>query len=228
MPPVLRYRPGTNPRGEDTRRRLIETAIEVFGSSGYEGATTRVLADRADANLPAIQYYFGSKEGLYRASIDHIVAWIENHLAPASVALEAVLADDGATPPAVEARLHELLDAVVALFVGGLGQDKWCLFLTRTEIEHMAALDPLHEMFQRRFVRPCAAAIGRLTRQAADDPETLMQALAILGQITMFGKKGAQRVLGWAELDEGRVRAIQALVRRNTAAMLRATDGTMR
>lgn len=225
MPPVLRYRPGTNPRGEETRRRLIETAIDVFGTLGYEGATTRMLADRADANLPAIQYYFGSKEGLYRASIDHIVEWIDVHLAPASEALDSALEAPGMPASALEARLYELLDAVVTLFVGGPGQEKWCLFLTRTEVEHMAALDPLHEMFERRFVRPCAAAIGRLTGQPADHPATLMQALAIIGQITMFGKKGPQRVLGWAGVDDDRVRAVQALVRRNTAAVLRAADG---
>jgi len=61
---AARYRPGTDPRGEDTRRRILETAIEVFAREGYEGTSTRELAAAAGVNLPAIQYYFGSKEGL--------------------------------------------------------------------------------------------------------------------------------------------------------------------
>ena len=60
-------------RGEDTRQRLIEAALKIFGESGLEGASTRMLADAAGANLAAIPYHFGSKEGLYRAAAEFIV-----------------------------------------------------------------------------------------------------------------------------------------------------------
>jgi len=36
-----RYRPATQTRGEDTRRRILDAAFEVFASEGYEG-TARV------------------------------------------------------------------------------------------------------------------------------------------------------------------------------------------
>ena len=72
-----RHRPGTHARGEDTRRRILDAALEVFAAEGYEGASTRLLAERAGVNLPAIQYYFGSKEGLYRAVIDSIIEHTE-------------------------------------------------------------------------------------------------------------------------------------------------------
>ncbi len=60
-------------RGEDTRQRLIEAALKIFGDCGFEGASTRMLADAAGANLAAIPYHFGSKEGLYRAAAEFIV-----------------------------------------------------------------------------------------------------------------------------------------------------------
>ncbi len=69
---AMHYRPGTPGRGEDTARRILLAAIEVFADEGYEGASTRSLASHAGVNAPAIQYYFGSKEGLYRAVIAHI------------------------------------------------------------------------------------------------------------------------------------------------------------
>src|SRR5579875_1676289 len=53
--------------------------MEVFASHGYEGATTRVLARRARVTLPAIQYYFGSKEGLYRATVAYGRAYRDAH-----------------------------------------------------------------------------------------------------------------------------------------------------
>ena len=80
-------------RGEDTRRRILETALQVFATEGYEGASTRQLAERAGVNLPAIQYYFGSKEGLFRAVIDSIIERTETHMAPLAVEVKGALAD---------------------------------------------------------------------------------------------------------------------------------------
>jgi AcrR family transcriptional regulator len=48
------------------RQRLLEAAIEVFASKGYEGASTREICRLADANVAAIHYYFGDKASLYR------------------------------------------------------------------------------------------------------------------------------------------------------------------
>src|ERR1700747_881667 len=76
-----RSRPGAYQRREATRRRMVETAIDVFATHGYEGVSTRLLAERAGVNLPAIQYYFGSKEGLYRAAIGHIADVVEGRMA---------------------------------------------------------------------------------------------------------------------------------------------------
>ena len=50
---VSRFRPGSQQRGEDTRRRILETALELFATDGFEGASTRTLAERAGVNLPA-------------------------------------------------------------------------------------------------------------------------------------------------------------------------------
>ncbi len=50
----LHYRPGIHAKGEETMRRILEAAIEVFAAEGYDGASTRALAERAKVNLPAI------------------------------------------------------------------------------------------------------------------------------------------------------------------------------
>src|SRR5260370_8898895 len=89
---TTRFRPTSYHRGEDTRRRILDTAIEVFASVGYEAASTRALAERAGVNLPAIPYYFGSKEGLYRAAIEQIVRGIHHRMAPLADRVSATLA----------------------------------------------------------------------------------------------------------------------------------------
>lgn len=46
----------------------IKTVAErLFAAHGYEGASTRQIADEAAVNISAITYYFESKEGLYRS-----------------------------------------------------------------------------------------------------------------------------------------------------------------
>jgi AcrR family transcriptional regulator len=59
-------------RDRDTRQRLIDAGLEIFGTYNLEGATTRQLAEHAGVNQAAIPYYFGGKEGLYFAVIEYL------------------------------------------------------------------------------------------------------------------------------------------------------------
>jgi len=51
---------------ENTRELLLEAAREQFCEKGFEGASVRDICDQASANVSAIKYHFGGKEGLYR------------------------------------------------------------------------------------------------------------------------------------------------------------------
>src|SRR3984957_14574093 len=61
-------------RGAETRARIVAAAIRLFAEKGYEGASTRDIANSAGVNAPALQYYFDSKEGVYIACVEHIVS----------------------------------------------------------------------------------------------------------------------------------------------------------
>lgn len=49
------------------RGRLIEVARGLFAEKGLEGTSTRDIAKAANLNVSLISYYFGGKEGLYKA-----------------------------------------------------------------------------------------------------------------------------------------------------------------
>src|SRR5579864_6583558 len=55
----------------DTRERLLEAGGLVFSESGFRAATVRGIVTRAGANLAAVNYHFGDKEGLYAAVLEH-------------------------------------------------------------------------------------------------------------------------------------------------------------
>jgi AcrR family transcriptional regulator len=59
-------------RSLDTRDRLVEAALDVFASHGFEGATTREIARRAGVALAALPYHFTTKEALWKAAADRI------------------------------------------------------------------------------------------------------------------------------------------------------------
>jgi AcrR family transcriptional regulator len=56
----------------DTRERILRGALEVFGAQGFDGARTRDIAEVSGVNLGLLQYYFGGKEKLWRAAVDHV------------------------------------------------------------------------------------------------------------------------------------------------------------
>ena len=221
---ISRFRPGGNQRGEDTRQRILETALVLFGAEGFDGASTRELAERAGVNLPAIQYYFGSKEGLYRAVVEHIAGHIEARLAPLAGRIRAALTGAAPARESILELLCELLDLIVAMILDDTLPDRESRrrFFARTEFEPMAAADALQDCMIGNILRPCAALVGRLVGRPADDERVLMRAIALLGQAKGFNSCGAERTLGWDTISAERVRAVQGLLREHARAVFRA------
>jgi AcrR family transcriptional regulator len=218
-----KHRPGAYARGEDTRRRLIETAIEAFGLNGYDGTTTRTLTEQADVTLPSIQYYFGSKEGLYRAAIDHIIAEMKFKLEDASRAARIVLANPKATRPELLNSLGDVLEALSRLVIGGDPSRK--RFITRAEIERTAAVAPLQDQMRQLVIEPCVGVVARLVKGRPDDQKVIIRTLALIGQVSVFCHMGARAALGRADLGEAEFSIIRDVVREHCKAI---TDGAAR
>lgn len=52
---------------ERTKGKLLDAALTEFAANGYQGARVSAIAARAGVNKQLVSYYFGGKEGLYRA-----------------------------------------------------------------------------------------------------------------------------------------------------------------
>lgn len=51
----------------DTRESLLDAAESLFSEHGIQAASLRQITQHAGANLAAVNYHFGSKDGLVRA-----------------------------------------------------------------------------------------------------------------------------------------------------------------
>lgn len=56
-----------------SRKKIINSAIMLFASKGFESTTTREICKHAGVNLSLIPYYFGNKEGLYANIVESII-----------------------------------------------------------------------------------------------------------------------------------------------------------
>ena len=55
---------------EETRFNILEVATAEFADKGLSGARIDEIAERTNSSKRMIYYYFGSKEGLYRAVLE--------------------------------------------------------------------------------------------------------------------------------------------------------------
>ena len=72
--PAQKSPPGrpTGGRRGDTREDLLLAAIDAFGAHGFDGVSLSQISGQAGTDIGLTRYYFGSKDDLWRAAIDHL------------------------------------------------------------------------------------------------------------------------------------------------------------
>lgn len=64
----------------EARARIAAAAEEMFAARGFDGTAIRDIARKAGVNGAMIHYYFGNKEGLYRAMLEGAASRVQNLL----------------------------------------------------------------------------------------------------------------------------------------------------
>ncbi|MDB5123704.1 MAG: TetR/AcrR family transcriptional regulator [Mucilaginibacter sp.] len=58
----------------DKKDHILDVAERIFSDLGYEGASTRAISGEAGVNMAMLNYYFGSKEGLFLAVFERKIS----------------------------------------------------------------------------------------------------------------------------------------------------------
>ncbi|MBB5752335.1 CerR family C-terminal domain-containing protein [Prosthecomicrobium pneumaticum] len=183
-PASRHYRRAKADRGGETRQRLVLAALDVFGRYGFEAAPTREIARRADANLAAIVYHFGGKDGLHRAVADYVVSRIGSQLRPT---LEAMATGDLAALSRAQAieRLQWLAQSQVELMLGTTEAELWARFVMREQMEPSAVFEVIFDFMAGAHELICRLVGIALGEDPASD-RVRMRVFTLLGQILVF------------------------------------------
>lgn len=63
----------TSSRSSLVRENVIHAALECFGAFGFEGTSTRAVAERAGVSHPLLLYHFESKDLLWQSTMDDVI-----------------------------------------------------------------------------------------------------------------------------------------------------------
>jgi AcrR family transcriptional regulator len=64
----------------DKKDHILDVAERVFSEMGFDGASTRLISGEAGVNMAMLNYYFGSKEGLFLAIFERKITSFQNIL----------------------------------------------------------------------------------------------------------------------------------------------------
>ncbi|HEX7816221.1 CerR family C-terminal domain-containing protein [Dyella sp.] len=208
-------------RGEETRQRIIDAAIQLFGAHGFDGASTRDIAAAAGVNAPSLQYYFESKEGLYKACAQHITDELQARYAPAMKHASEVLKGDPDVEVLIDAyhRFQRLtLDTV-------LSPDHFSRGLIGRELAGESpkiASEMLHKKMKTPINRLLLGLLSRIMHTRPDDTITRIRMLTLKGlMMAFYYPPGAcLEMLRWKEIDDAKGALIRADVQEQTRTLL--------
>ncbi len=207
----------------DTQERLLETAIDIFGKHGFDGATTRMIANAANVNIAAIQYYYRSKEGLYQAVINAVVELIQAQLAPMSTEIAKLDISNAKSKEQARLLFEKLLQKVIAFIIASPDARRVSRIILREQMFPSTAYDTIFKGFMSSILDALQAVIviisGNPSKRTAK-----IRAMAIMGQVLAFrvARETVARALDMEGYSSGETEEIQQVIVEHSRAILDA------
>jgi TetR/AcrR family transcriptional regulator, regulator of cefoperazone and chloramphenicol sensitivity len=187
-----------------TREKIIKAASRAFALGGYDGASIRAIVAEADVNQAAINYHFGSKEGLYRAVLQ--------------AAVRALMSDGDATEnPGTLSRQTALRRFVRGQLRPMTARDELSEYVRIFNWETLKP-SPVFRQFMAKEAAPLLAGASALARrflpEDATDEQAIIGALWLFGQCSIFVRNAEQLAKAPFRLviDEGFVNRLADII----------------
>lgn len=204
--------------------RLIKAAIDLFGQHGFDSTSTRAIAVAAGAQMSAITYHFGSKDGLYLACARYIAEQLHDRLAPTLAACDA-MQDHGDSAVVARRAILALIGGVVTMM---MRDDVAVLarFVVREQMNPTPAFTTLYDGVIADIITRVSTLLQRISPEPLPDEAARVRALAVMGQVFAF--RFARAVLmaatGWETTGDREAEIVRAVVLDHSSAILEALE----
>lgn len=168
-----------------TKERLLLEAICLFSERGFEGTTTRMLAESVGANNAAVHFHFGSKEKLYEAVLTIVANHVQTHFLPLRQQLHSARAGSQLSPQQADLFMDHTINALLSL----LEHPEFPIIHALILCEQSCPSDGQHPITNTIFLEAESALIVLLQEYwaTADSARAALIAhMVVGGLITMF------------------------------------------
>jgi AcrR family transcriptional regulator len=161
----------------DTKRdRIIDAAGEMFAERGFDATTVRDICQAADANVAAVNYYYGDKQRLYIEAVVRAHRW----------RMDRVKLPDWGAEPAPEKKLADFIQTFIRRVRTGPG-DTWHTRLIMREIANpSAACAELVQSSIRPQFEILLTILHELLPGERDEEKLRLTAFSIVGQCLFY------------------------------------------
>lgn len=163
-----------------TAANIVRAAETLFAEQGFTETTVRQITARADVNLAAVNYHFGSKKGL-------IQAVAEKFLGPLCQNIEQALEQrEAASQQTIS--LEELLEMLMRALLGVNQNNDHALsvFMRLLDLAYMKNQEDLRDFLIERYGSRVQSFVALVRNDAApmEDDEFFWRLHFLLGSIT--------------------------------------------
>lgn len=211
-------------RGKETRERILNVAVRLFGSRGFDSVSTREIADAAAVPPASLRYYFENKQGLYIACLGHIQTSTLQVIEPALQSAEMLLKDLNTNTALLIDAFCDVQAALIDYMIGRPDADTTALFMLRHDLPGDGGTSTfkgdgtIAYRMMACFVQMMMAISGNTL-----EPQTaLIVAGLINGQPTAIQlRRHRLAEMGW-DITPERLAWLKQTIRTNTTAILHA------
>lgn len=173
--------------GDSTRQQIIETAGRLFSENGYQGTTSKQICAQCGCNIAAVNYHFGSRDGLYTELL------IQSHRRFISMHTITDISNSGLDS---RAKLGQIIDTLI----DGIDAQRWH---ARLLIREMMAPTPFIEGMLNTEALPKFSVIKDLVSDITgldkDEPAMALHVLSTVAPcmfILIANRAVTRKVLG--------------------------------
>jgi AcrR family transcriptional regulator len=212
------------PRGEQTKQRILNVAVSLFGTKGFDGVSTRDIAAAASVPPPSLRYYFQNKQGLYIACLNHIQDCLLRDVEPVLKEAELLLEEEVPDSERLIDAFCNIQEAHVDFMIGGPDGGTRALFIVRHDLPSKGGAGQLKGdgAVAYRMTSCFTRMMMGISGNTLDAQTALIVAGLINGPLTIiYVRRNRLADVGWTITAE-RLRWLKRTIRKHTTAVLRA------